>query len=190
MGAVVTSKPGRWWYGVAAAVLVVGVGVFIGLLYSGISGMGKAMQRGVVPGQFEVQVEKPGTQIIYHEFQSVMDGKVFSSRQGLQPLQIRVVAKESGTKVSTTKAGANSTYTYGSYSGRSILSFEASQPGTYALSVVYAGNAAGPEFVLAVGPSFGSGLVFTILSAVITLLVTIGLSAVIAIVTFVKRRQA
>jgi len=45
-----SSGPGRWYYGLAALIAVVGIAVSISAMISGISNLGSDLQQVVVPG--------------------------------------------------------------------------------------------------------------------------------------------
>jgi hypothetical protein len=185
--ALQATRPGGWWYAVAGAVFLAGVAAFVWLLLSGITGAQKGFQRGVAPGQIQLQLDTPGTYVIFYEFQSVMDGKVYSTADALPPLSVSVAARDSGATVAVAEPTMSQNYSLGSRSGRSILAFEAGQPGTYILTAAYPRSSIGPEIVLAVGQGFGSRLMATILGSIATLFGSLALAVVIAVITFVKR---
>jgi hypothetical protein len=183
-------RPSNAWYGLAGAFLVAGIAVFIWLIASGVTGMQTGFQRGVVPGKIELQVGEPGTYVIYHEYQSVIDGKIFRNASGHPPLAVEVISRESGATVDLQAATMNSTYTINSRSGRSMLSFEADQPGAYTLTAAYPAGSAGPEVVLAVGRGIGFGRAARIIGAIASLFTGGALAVLTGIITFVRQRQA
>lgn len=180
--------PHRKWYVVAAGVFVLGGILAASFAFVRLSGLADTLPQVVVPGSAELPLETAGSYTIFHEAESVVDGRYFSVGD-VSGLLVQVVSVETGEPLPLASSGANMTYSLGGRSGRSVLGFEIDRPGTYRVTGSYK-SGSGPETVIAVGQGFGKKLVGTILG---TLGIGFGFAAAavaIAVVTFLRRRRA
>jgi hypothetical protein len=168
--------------------LILGMSVAGWLAWSGIAGLQKALTRVVVPGSSELTLDEPGGYTIFHEPESVVDGRVYSV-QSVAGLRVTVVAEPDGTAIPTVEPGATSRYAIGSHSGVSILSFDIAQPGRYRLTAEYAGGRAEPQTVLAIGHGFVGRLLGTIFGAIGAVFVGFGAALALALTTYFRRRR-
>jgi hypothetical protein len=184
------SGPGRWYYGLAALIVVAGIALSISSMISGIGGLGSDLQQVVVPGNIDLSLSQIGEYTIFYENQTVVNGRVYLTNEGIPGLQIDVKNKTTGQEVATYPPEGSTSYSFGSRFGRSVLAFNIDRPGIYELSAGYPKGVEGPEVVLAVG----HGLFGSILSSVVYPLViffgSIAAAAAIAIVTHLKRQEA
>lgn len=177
----------RVWYVVAVIVLLAGGGGAGLLMWSGLSGLDQGMTRVVVPGTSVLTLDKPGAYTIYHEPESVIDGKIYTS-ENVNGLRI-AVAEEGGEQVTVASPTMHSTYSVAGHRGVSVLAFEITKPGRYRLTAAYPGGRSEPVTVLAVGQGFVGRLVMTILGAVGSGLLGFFAALVIALITFFQRRK-
>ena len=137
------------------------------LVWSGIkSGCRTALTRIVVPGSGELTLDEPGSYTIFHEPESVVDGRVYSV-QSVAGLRVTVAAEPDGTAIRTVEPGMTSRYAIGSHSGVSILLVRHRAAG--ALSAdrrIRAGGRAEPQTVLAIGHGVVGGLLGAIFGAI------------------------
>jgi hypothetical protein len=157
------------------------------LMWSGLSGLDDGMTRIVVPGTSVLTLSQPGAYTIYHEPESVIDGKIYAS-ENVNGLRV-AVAEDGGEQVTVTSPGMHSTYSIGGHHGVSVLAFEITKPGRYRLTAAYPGGRSEPVAVLAVGQGFVGRLVMTILGAVGSGLIGFFAALTIALVTFFQRRK-
>ena len=182
--------PGRWYYGLAGAVLVAGCVCFGAFLWQSISRIGENLTQVVVPGKSQLALPKPGKYTIFHEHQSVVGNKVYSTSQELSGLECSLVSKTTGDEIVLLPSAMNSTYSMGSRSGVSIFDFQIERPGAYELSAQYSGDQEGPEVVLAVGQGFAADIFKTVFGALGILFGSIGLAVAIIVITLIKRDKA
>ena len=183
--------PSRWYYVLAGLVLGAGLAGFGLFLFHGISGLTGGMTQVVVPGEHELTLSKTGAYTVFHEYQSVVDKKVYSMTQGaISGLQCSLRSKLSGEEIPLTQSGMNATYSMGSRSGVSVLDFRIDSPGIYVLSAAYSPGSEGPETVLSVGQGFLKQLLLTILGSIGIMFGAVGGAVAIAATTFVKRRKS
>ena len=189
LGSTVYEGPSRIWYFVAVLVLGAGVGLFAWLLIGGLTDIGGSLQRVVVPGEHVLRLDEPGTYTVFNEYNSVVDGKVYSSPRGLTGLRCTLTRKSDGTEIPLTQPGATSRYSMNGRSGVSLLNFEVDTPGEYVLTTTLDG---GPDAqgVLAVGQGFVGKLLGVIFTCIAVLLAGVGLSVTILVVTLAKRSRA
>ncbi|NLX23190.1 MAG: hypothetical protein GXY55_16180 [Phycisphaerae bacterium] len=187
-------RPGRWLYGLAAALLVVGFIVAAGCTISMIRMImqaGEGFTRIVVPGEGVVQVDEPVTLTIYHEYSGWVDGQTYSNPKNLPTLKVAVTGPD-GQPVPVQAGGANETYTMGAREGVALSRFDASQTGEYRVAGSLSADVA-EQTVIAVGESFLGRLLGTILMT--TLGAVFGglcclAATIVFLVTIIKRSSA
>ena len=182
--------PSRWFYGLGILVAVIGSVIFVVFLINSISGIADELTRVVVPGEKDIVLNTPGNYTIFYEYQSVMGNKVYSTGEYIPGLQCLVISKTTGKEIVLSPARTSSTYSIGSRAGKGVLEFTIDKPGTYEFSAWYAEPKAGPEIVMAIGSDFTLKLVSTIFVAIAIFFGSWIIAAIIAIITFIKRRRA
>ena len=183
-------RPGRWLYGLAAVIIVAGWALFVVILWKSLSGLDEGLQQVVVPGTAQLNLAKPGSYTIFHEYESVVGNRIYSSSRGVPGLECTLRSKATGAPVELSGSHSNSTYSLPSRSGVSLLDFRIEHPGIYVLSASYPAGQEGGEVVLAVGQGFGLRIVTGILGSLAVVFGCIGLSVAIAVYTGVKRYKA
>lgn len=186
------SPPSRAWYVVAAAIFVMGLVGFASLLFFTISKIGEGYVRVVVPGEGEVSLEKPGRYVIHHEFKSVVGGRVYSmaSGEGLEGMKIEAFALPGNVPVPVHESTMSGTYSFGSYSGTSLMEFDIAQPGRFRVRGTRADGAASPQTVLSIAQSAVGSIVAAVFGCIATLFGSIVLSGGIVAWTLIKRNKA
>ena len=160
---------------------------------TGLTGMAQSLTRVVAPGTFDLNLDKPGQYTVFHEYESVVGGQVYSNPGGLDGLTCTLTDKATGRSIPVVAASASATYSMGSYAGRSVFDFTIPSPGVYTLTAQYAGGAAGSQAVLSIGHGFMGSVVGQILKlfvAIGALIFSILLSTLIFILTIVRRNLA
>lgn len=184
------AKPSWMWYLVAGAIGLATVGIFVAVIFDGIAGMGDALEQMLAPGEIEVDLHEPGTYTVFHEHESVFEGRYYSSPEIVAGMTVRVRSADGGAAVRVVAATVNSTYTMASRAGVGIFEFDISEPGRYRITAAYANGRATPQVVLAIGHDFMGGLLVTIFGGLGVMLIGLGLTITIAVVTFSKREKA
>jgi hypothetical protein len=140
------------WFVVAAVIAVAGF-VAAGLfMWPRLGSVDAGMIRVVVPGNGTLELDKPGTYTIFHEKQSVVDGRFYAS-DSVAGLRVDVVAAATGARVRL-EPSTDTSYSIGSRKGVSLLDFNVDQPGRYRLTASMANG----EAVLAIGQGMVSGI--------------------------------
>jgi hypothetical protein len=192
-GALVNSselKPSRAYYALAACIFIGGIGMFGVTLWKGLSGMGAKLQQIVAPGRSDITLAAPGDYTIFYEHDSVVGNRVYSTGEGVPGLECTLASKATGAQVSLQRSGANTTYSFGGRSGKSVFDFHIDQPGVYELSSGYASGSEGQEVVLAVGQGVTESIVATVFGGLAILFGSIALSIIIVVVTGIKRHNS
>ncbi len=183
-----TKAPGCAWYFLALLMMVLG-GIAAGVyVMTQLPALGEKLPQVVVPGETTLRLTEPGSYMIFHERESVVDGRVFSSTS-LSGLRVRL-RNERGDPVTLSSPDMSSTYNLSGRSGVAIFKFEIKQPGAYRLSAAYDDGRTQPRVVLAVGLGFVGGLLTIIFGALAMGFAGAILAVVIAVVVFIKRRRA
>lgn len=184
-------KPSGWYYVLAGLVLVAGISVFVVFLVNGLLGLSEGMTQMVVPGRHELKLSEAGDYTVFHEHQSVIGNKVYSTgRSGISGLQCSLRSKQTGAEIPLAPSTMNSTYSMGSRSGVSIFGFSIDSPGEYVFSAQYPPGREGPQAVLTVGHGFVRQLLTTILGGLGIMFGSILAAVAITVITYVKRRKA
>ncbi len=182
------SMPGRWRYVLALAIGVIGLISFGVFLFRGLMELAPGIQV-VVPGRHEFHLSVPGKYTVFHEHQSVVGGRVYSTGQGLDGLECGLSVADSGTPVQLSQSWMNTTYSLGSRSGESIWDFDVSEPGGYALDCRYAGNGSGSEAVLAIAHGTTQKLLRTVFGGLGILFTSLAAAGILAVLTWSKRQD-
>ena len=182
--------PSRAYYALAAGVFVGGWVVFGIFLWKNLSGIADQLQQVIVPGKVELNLPSPGKYTIYHEYESVVGSKVYSSRQSLSGLEVTLSSLATGDEVALSRSNVDSTYSMGGRSGKAVFDFTIDRPGAYELAARYPAGEEGPEVVLAVGQGFTGRILTTVFGALGIVFGAMVLAVAIALVTAIKRHNA
>lgn len=146
------------FYLLGAAIMIAGVIMFIVSIVGMASDMDTDSTRFVVPGEQEIKIEEPGKYIIYYEYQSTIDGVMYSTGNAdISGLGVLVINKSSDKKVDVTASTMNSTYSMNGRSGASMFEFEIDEPTDVIIMVDYVENE-GPNVVFNVSPDIAIGM--------------------------------
>jgi hypothetical protein len=178
----------RIWYVVAVAALLAGAFGAGTTIWSGISGLNNALIRVVVPGASELTLAEAGSYTIYHEYESVIDGRIYSS-QSVDGLQVSLTDEAGGVTVPVAPVSGSTRYSLGGHSGVSVLSFDIVRPGKYRLTAAYGAGRSGATAVLAIGQGFLGRLLLTIFAAIGLAFTGFAVALAIGLVTFFQRRR-
>ncbi len=203
--------PSRWYYALAAFVVLAGIALFISTLMSGLGNLGNDLQQVVVPGSSDIMLSEVGEYTIFYENQTVVNGRIYSTDEDIPGLQIEVKNKTTGLEIATYQPRGSFSYSIRGRSGRSVLAFNIEQPGIYIISAAYpegqdstaeltgptgparaakAARPVGPEVVLAVGHGITGNIISGVLYPLMIFFGSIAVAAVIAILTYLKRQEA
>jgi hypothetical protein len=183
----VASSP--WYYGLAVLVLVIGLSIFAWSLFSGITGLTAGLIQIVAPGTSDLDLKEAGEYTVFYENQSYADGRFFSTGDNIPGLQIEVIEKSTGNKLSTYPPSGSLTYRMGSRFGRAILAFRVNSPGVYLLRASYPPGRVGSQVVLAVGRGFMEGILFTVAISLVAFFGSLIIAAALVITVHKRRHQ-
>jgi hypothetical protein len=172
------------WFVVAGVIAIAGF-VAAGLyLWPRLGSIDAGMIRVVVPGNAMLDLGKAGTYTIFHEKQSVVDGRFYAS-DSVSGLRVDVIAEASGAAVRLEPTTSTS-YSMGSRQGTSIFAFTVDQPGRYRMTTGLAGGQA----VLAIGQgTFGA--IFALVGGTIAIAFAgLALAGIIVALTLWQRMKA
>ena len=182
-------KPGKGVYLVSGAVFVIGIILFVVLLLTGItSTVSRLDNRIVVPGTQTIELKETGKYSIYFEYRSVLDGKVYET-ESIVGLMCSLKNTETGESINLSNSIVNSNYSISGRQGKSIFDFDIDKPGKYEFKAWYKSER-GEEAVLAIGKGFSGSLFRTILLSIGVLIISLGASVTIFVVTLVRRNRA
>jgi len=182
-------KPSRMMYLLAGVMFAGAVGAIVWAALGLIGGIREmAGIQIVVPGTTEVTLEEPGKYILSHEYQSVINGKRYSTRGAISDLQCTLRSRATGRDVALSPLTYSSTYSIGARSGVGMYSFKIDQGGAYELDARYPEGRSSPKAVLSIGRL--GGLIWGIGGFMLGLLLAILLffgSVAIFVVTLILR---
>jgi hypothetical protein len=180
--------PGRKWYVIAFVLILVGAALAGFVAYRQLNGLTNHLPQVVVPGQADLTLSRAGTYTIYLEREAVVNGRLYAASDAVDGMRVRV-SSAAGSPIEMTRPSVNSNYSLGGRSGSAVLAFTVAEPGQYRLGADYPDGSLEPQAVLAVG----FGVPQRILTAIATVFGIAGvgfvLGAIVAIVTFLKRRS-
>jgi hypothetical protein len=165
-------------YGVAAALVVVGIGIAVGgcrELRSQIDGM----RRVVMPGKAEIALPA-GDTTLYFEHRSIVNGKVYELAKDSQ---FRCGAADAtGAPVALEHPTSSVRYAFGDHAGRNAFDLHIVTAGTYALQCE-----APNEFVIAIGSGVGTRIAMTVVGGLVPTL--LGVLTFVLVLVFRRRQQ-
>lgn len=182
-------RPRKWWYVISVLIFIIGISAFVLWLANGISGITSGSQQFVVPGKSEIFLSEPGKYEIFYEYRSVVNGKVYLTEENLSGLQCTLKDRSTDQFVSMETPSINSNYSLGGRAGISVLEFTVKKAGIYDLSAQYSNGKEGQEVVLAVGKGIGGKISGVIVVGIAIFILTIALSIIAFVVTFLMRRK-
>jgi hypothetical protein len=178
----------RAGYFLAPIPLIAGLALAGWLVWTGIAAVQNALTRLVVPGSTVLALDEPGTYTIYHEADSVVDGKLYSA-PNIAGLSTSVTAEANGQQIAVGEPSFSSSYSIGGHSGKSMLTFTIATPGRYRLSAAYPGGQTGPQTVLAVSRGFLGRLLGAIFGAIGAAFAGFTAALVLVLMTYFRRRK-
>ncbi len=179
-----TSRTG---YALAVLCLLAGVGIAGWFAWSAIGALQDALVRFVVPGRVDLTLDRPGAYTIFHEPDSVIDGKLYAS-PNIAGLRVTLNGAD-GQQIPVTQPGFTASYAVGGHRGISVLAFEIAAPGRYRLTATYSAGQAEPQTVLAVGHGFVGQLVGTIFAAIGAAFAGFAAALALVLTTYFRRRR-
>jgi uncharacterized RDD family membrane protein YckC len=148
-------RPSWWYCSIGVAVMLAGLGLFLYSILHGISHVTDDLIQVVVPGEKDLTLMPHLIYTIFLERESVVDGRIYSTKENLSGLTCAVTSQASGNKISTRRPTMNTTYSVGGREGRSVLEFVTEEAGVYHIACDYEKGDQGPQVVLAVGSGVG-----------------------------------
>lgn len=183
-------RPSPAYYGLAIAVILAGVGLFVYFLLTGLFHITDNLTQVVVPGEADLNLQANLNYTIFLEEQSVVNGQIFSVRETLSGLACHLREQWAGTEVPLRPSRASMNYNVNGRSGRSVLEFTPQVAGAYHLACDYEQGKQGPRAVLAIGAGFGQNLKTMLIRCFAAMLGGGILGAAIIIVVYRRREQA
>jgi len=179
-GGSASGGPSRIWYWLGGAIIVAGIVGAVAWVVLGIGALSDEIdrfQRVPFGGSGEISFSEPGSYVIYYE-----DGlDVFPGfRADIEPL-------DGGAAEDPRDYTSDLTYNLGGHSGQAVGTIRILEPGRFRFNTTTTSEAGGQ---LAVGPSIGRRLVFTVVGALGLAFGSAILGVTILIVTAVKRHRA
>jgi hypothetical protein len=174
-------RPGRVWYWVALAVLLVGVAWAVAasvLLFGKVDSFPRVPD----PGQGVISLTHSGGYVIYYEGPGASDGNVPAGN-------IRLTPESAGAAVkSITPFSGSVTYQIGSREGSAVAHVQIAAPGRFLVRATSSG--APPGSHLAIGSNITGGIAAIVLPALVLVLVAIVGATVVAVVRHTRIKRA
>lgn len=183
---IIRPAPGRIWYAVAVLAALCGFAGAILVGYTKLKDVTGSLTQIVVPGGAVLTFE-PGHYTIFHEYQSVVDGRIYSGTD-ISGLLVQVVPTDGGQPVALGQPGVSSTYEFGGRAGQSVFAFDVTKAGEYRLAASYPEGRREPQAVLAVGQGTAWRIVSLVLSAIGLALLGVAAGVLIAVMVYRRRR--
>ena len=181
-------RPAAGWYAAAALVAVAALGAAGAFVYHRVTVMTARLIHVVVPGEAELSLDEPGSYTIFHEYRSVINGKVYYANR-LSGLRVTLRAPDGG-RVALKSPSATSRYSISNRAGVSVFAFEAAEPGTYRLAASYEDGRRTPQTVLAIGTGFVRDIIMTVVATLTIMFGGVGIAIAVAAITYRARKRA
>ncbi len=177
-----------WFYALPAVVVIIGFIGFGAYLYINIMSLAASMTQLSIPGGHYIDLDTPDEYIVFHEYRSVLDGRIYSSEQPLAGLGCSLESS-SGQGITLVAPTGNYKYSIGERSGRSVYKFVIDKPGRYFFACSYENGASGPEAILSIGQGFLTELLRVILGGMTLVATSILVAAGVFVFILMKRRK-
>lgn len=185
-----SASSNRREFGLAVLIVIAGLAIFGGTIFSGISGIGDMLVLTTAPGTTDLDLQEVGDYTIFYESVGIIDGRFRSTGETFPSgLAIEVVDISSGEKVDLRSPAGSSTYTIGGRSGRSVMAFSIDHPGVYRMTTLYSPGRKGPEVVLAIGHDFMEKMISMMIISFVAFFGSIIIAAAILISTQRKKQR-
>ncbi len=181
-------KPSIGFYALGAAVLIAGGIFFLIFVINAARGMTNSGKRILVPGENEITLEEEGRYVIYHEYNSVFDGKTYTSTD-ISGLRITLKNKNNGEEIEIKEALFNESYSIGSREGSSVFEFFIEKPETIILYAYYDDKDKESEAVINISKNLVGNMLKTIGLAILELLASMTIGIGIIAITAIKRNR-
>lgn len=175
------------WFVLAGVIAVAGF-IAAGVhLFSGIGAVESRLMQVVMPGSAVLTLKEAGTYTIYHERQSVVDGRLYSATDvgGL-----RVSVRGPGGEVQLVPSSGGATYKFGSREGRSIFAFSVTTPGEYRITGTLPDGRMEPKVVLAVESGLLGGMARMIGGGIAMAFGGLAIAGIIVVLALWQRHKA
>jgi hypothetical protein len=124
-------RPSGWLYVLGIVMTFGGCGASCGLTLWQSSERVEHLQRLVMPGAHEIDLAA-GDHVLYAESRSTVDGKAYVWHGGA--LQCELVASATNQPVPISASSASESYSFGSYEGQSMFTFDIATAGRHRLA--------------------------------------------------------
>lgn len=177
-----------WWYCLwILPVACVGCGLFAYFLWTGTRQATSLLTQIVVPGEKELNLAEPGEYTIFLEEQSVVGGRIYSTKNAVNGLKCTVASTPENEELPLRTPASSVTYTLSGRSGKSVLQFDVPSTGVYKISCGYPESASDPETVIAVGTGVDNQIFNTLFRSLGALFSTFAVSLTIFLVIVTRR---
>jgi hypothetical protein len=182
--------PSRWFHLIALAMLAAGAICGYKALVAAIDTLQGGLTQEIFPGEVTVSFPAPGNYEIYYEDHSEFNGRVFDTGSRVPGLAFTVSDSESGEDIPVHRASLNETYNLNGRTGRSVLQFHISKPGSYKVSASYDDNEKHEDAVFAVGNAQIGRFVFLIFAMILSAFIFGGGALLVIILIEVRRSSS
>ena len=182
-------RPGRWLFVLSGVIFVVGIFLYIYLLVFGFLFLNHNENRIAVPGKSTVEFDTAGKKYVFYEFNTVYNGKMYSTPQVISGLICSLKEENTGKDIELKKSNIYYEYARGSSEGRAVFEFEIDNPGSYVFEAWYEDNE-GPKIIFVLGEGFSGDLLMIIMRSFLVLFLTTGTAILILVFTILKRNKS
>lgn len=144
-------RPSSWYYLLAAAFFVGGIGLMFFFLLTDIHRIRESMVRMDVPGELDLDLKRNEIYTVFVEHPVWSNANAASSRAALSGVSCDVHMLPSGETIVGKKTLGSTSYSYGSLRGVSLLEFDVSHDGTYTVACQGPSEIAGEKIQVAIG---------------------------------------
>lgn len=162
-------KPSRWYYAVPGIVMISAITIFATNLVKGVLSMDAGFTRFIVPGKYPVHLDKSGHHTIYYEYESVVNGQIFSTSGDLRAISCSLSDTTSGQNVALQNPLIQSTYNISNKAGRSVFVFDTTHEGNFEFACSYPPDHPGENVVFVIGPDIGPDIFKLIFKSLATM---------------------
>lgn len=166
-----------------------GIGLFIYLIFSGMSGLTDSLLSARMPGEVKLKLTEPGSYTVFHEYSHQFeDGTARAEDRAVESMQL-ALTDSSGKNYPLQKPSGESSYSLNGREGYSMYWFEIQEPGDYTLVGTPAGaESADSAVMFTLANNYGGRLLLLIGKCFAALVIPSIAGLILLILAFLKKK--
>jgi hypothetical protein len=183
-------EPSLWYTLLGLPFVVVGIVILALTLVSGLRQITGSLIHFVIPGGVVLQLTPDETYTVFLEKGAVVNGKTYTDWSSLGGMTCTLRSASGGPFLELPSTTANTSYSWGALSGKSVLQFKVPRAGNYEFACERVDNAESKESVIAIGGGISSAISRMNQQCLIAIFGGCGVGLVIVLIVMMQRDRS